>query len=67
MWLLSALALGGKMKSLSQLALRLSKEIDWDSKLTDNYDPKEKTITQQLVELDNQRKGNLKNLIVSYA
>ena len=60
MWLLSALALGGKMKSLSQLALRLSKEIDWDSKLTDNYDPKEKTITQQLVELDNQRKGNLK-------
>ena len=48
------------MKSLSQLALRLSKEIDWDSKLTDNYDPKEKTITQQLVELDNQRKGNLK-------
>ena len=47
MWLLSALALGGKMKSLSQLALRLSKEIDWDSKLEDNYSPGEKTITQQ--------------------
>ena len=49
------------MKSLSQLALKLSKEIDWDSKLTDNYDAGEKTITQQLVELDNQRKGNLKD------
>lgn len=49
------------MKSLSQLALKLSKEIDWDSKLTDNYDAREKTITQQLVELDNQRTGNLKD------
>ena len=49
------------MKSLSQLALKLSKEIDWDSKLTDSYDAGEKTITQQLVELDNQRTGNLKD------
>ena len=36
------------------------KEIDWDSKFSnDDYDPTGKTITQQLVELDNAKKGNL--------
>ena len=49
------------MKSLSQLALKLSQEIDWDSKINDDYDAVGKTLTQQLVELDNQRIGNLKD------
>ena len=49
------------MKSLSQLALKLSQEIDWDSKINDDYDAVGKTLTQQLVELDNKRTGNLKD------
>lgn len=38
-------------------------EIDWDSKFSnDGYDATNKTITQQLVELDNLKKGNLTGL-----
>ena len=51
------------MKALSELMPMALSEIDWDSKFSnDGYDATNKTITQQLVELDNLKKGNLTGL-----